>query len=290
MKVITIATDLDHPFLRRMLIPSCATVGLDLVILHPSKPGFRLCDKRMILTEYLARPAVRDDLVLFTDAYDTLFLRGEPYIREAYAAFPHSVVFSGELNSWPLGAIGFLLQQSPPTRPYPYLNSGGFIGPPSELLALCAKYPTPPSDQFPLLAQLRQHDYEPDELFGPSDQYYWTLVRLLEAETIGVDYCATLFEYLGPQYVDVWNPQKVLRMADFRDRGRDSPSYGQERARLLQRLHSPSTAAQVHFASPITKEVALDLLDEGMLPAWLGKFGERAGVGDAHSHVERIDF
>ncbi|MBE1489495.1 glycosyltransferase domain-containing protein [Plantactinospora soyae] len=288
MKVVTIATDLENAFLKRLLTTSCEAVGLDLVILHVDKEAFKFKDKRTALTRYLAQCPRSDELIVFTDAYDTLFLRGEQYIRTAYEGFAQKVVFSAEPNSWPLGAIGFALQESPPARPYPYLNSGGFIGSVGDILALCAKYPKPPSDRFPLLRHLRGHDYDTDKRFGFSDQYYWTLVRLLEAETVGLDNTARLFEYLGPAVGDVWDPNIKIGIKDFFARGKEAASYQRERERLVARLQSPSDAAQVHFASIITKAVALDLFDEGRLPDWLGGFRGATGSDRPATEVVHV--
>jgi hypothetical protein len=267
MKVVTIATDLEHPFLRRLLVPSCDAVGLDLVVLQANKRGFRPRDKRAILTDYLARCVAPDDLVMFTDAYDTLFVQGEQYIRKIHESLSHSVIFSAEPNSWPLGNIGLALQKDPPVRPYPYLNSGGFIGLAGDILALCAKYPKPPSDQFPLLRHLRMYDSDTDKTFSFSDQYYWTLVHLLESDTVGLDNGAVLFENFAPAVANFWDLPRWID--DFRARGKQAASYRREQARIRARLQSPSGAAQVHFAGPLTKAVVLDMLDEGQLPSWL---------------------
>jgi hypothetical protein len=272
MKVITIATDLENTFIKRLLIPSCQSLGLDLTILHIDKKEFKLRDKQAALAHYFAQCSAPEELIIYTDGYDTLFLRDEQYIREAYAGFPQSIVFSAESNCWPLGPLGLALQEDPPSRPYPYLNSGGFMGPAGDLLKLSTKYPKPPSDQFPLLRHLRVHGYDTDQRFKWCDQYYWTLVQLLETETIGLDNKGTLFENLGPTVADVFDPSIRINVREFRLHGKEAASYQEERARLELRLKSPSSAAQVHFASPITKAVALDLFDEGRFPGWLSCF------------------
>jgi hypothetical protein len=284
MKVVTIATDPENRFLKQLLIPSCQGFGLDLIVLHIDKKEFRFRDKRSALTYYLGQCVAPDELILCTDAYDTLFLRDERYIRETYAGFSQSIVFSAESNCWPLGAIGYALQEGPPARPYPYLNSGGFIGLAGDFIELCAKYPKPPSDQFPLLRHLRVHGYDTDERFGFSDQYYWMLIRLLEAEKVGLDNTAELFENFAPAVADMWDPKLISGLSDFRVRGKEAASYQHERARLELRLQSPSGAAQVHFASAITKAVALDLFDEGRLPDWL--FGFRGSRAPDRSAVQ----
>lgn len=271
MKVVTIATDLAHPFLARLLAPSCGAVGLDLVILHATSHGFRLSDKRAILTHYLTHSIAPDELILFTDAYDTMFVRGEQDIRTAYEAFPQPVVFSAEPNSWPLGAIGLALRGDPPAGTHPFLNSGGFLGPAGELLALCTRYPKPPSEQFPLLRKLRSFSFDTDERYAFSDQYHWTLVQLLEGGTVALDTESHLFENMGPRVADVWDLEVIRGIFDFRTNGRTTASYQRERSRLERHLRSPSRSGQIHFSNPLSKAAVLDMHDEGRLPAWLSE-------------------
>jgi hypothetical protein len=294
VKVVTIATDVENPFLRRLLMPSCATVGLDLVVLCPAAPSapagharatngippqsvgvsdigaglpFNFADKRVILSRYLSQLCERDELIVFTDAYDTLFVRGEAYIEATYAGFGQRIVFSAESNSWPLGTVGLALYGDPPTGPYPYLNSGGFVGTAGDVLELYARYPDPPSSRFEQLERLRAEGYDADRRFGWSDQYYWTLVHLLERDSIGLDHEAGLFECFGKPYPDI--DEAVREGLEFLERGTESPVYERECARLRERLRAPGGSAQVHFSSGVTKAVAMDLFDQGRLPEWL---------------------
>jgi len=269
MKVVTVATDLENSFLTRLLIPSCGAAGLDLVVLHSTLEQFTFADKRAILTKYLSGVADRDELILFTDAYDTLFLRGEEYITQAYARFSQRVVFGAELNSWPLGVIAYALHDRPPQGAYPYLNSGGFLGPAGDLLDLCDKYPEPPSERFDVLERMRAHGYDTDQEFGFSDQYHWTLVQLLEPDRIAVDHEALIFECFGPPAPNLVLMDVMRDVIDYRKFGVKAASYKRELARIQERLKVPSEAAQVHFAGTVTKAALLELLDEGLLPEWL---------------------
>lgn len=273
MQVVTIATNLDHPFLNQLLIPSCTAAGLTLTVLHPDVRRFTFKHKRAIISRYLSGCDAPDELVLFTDGYDTIILRDSPSITEVYDSFRKPVVFSAEPNSWPMGVIGLALHPGPPAQPYPYLNSGGFIGRVGDLRDLLTKYPDPPSDEFSLLRHLREHGYDADMRFGHSDQYYWTLVRLIEPERVALDHTAALFENLTAPVSDVADAGVKAAIRDFRDRGRDAASYRRERDRLLARLHSPSPAAQLHFASALTKRVFLDLWRDGQAPEWLRALG-----------------
>jgi hypothetical protein len=293
VKVVTIATDPDNPFLRCRLVPSCAAVGLDLVILCPATPAqrpavrigsvaqpssrtvgeigaglpFNFADKRVIMSRYLSQLSDRDELIVYTDAYDTLFINGEAHIEAAYAGFAERIVFSAESNSWPLGVVGFALYGEAPNRPYPYLNSGGFVGPAGEILGCFGRYPDPPSARFDLLERLRAHGYDADLRYGWSDQYYWTLIHLLERETVGLDHEARIFECYGKPYPDI--DEAVREGIEFLERGTESPVYERERVRLQERLRAPGGSAQVHFSSGVTKAVAQELFDGGQLPDWL---------------------
>jgi hypothetical protein len=289
MQVITIATNLDHPFLNQLLIPSCNAAGLTLTVLHPDVRQFSFKDKRAIVSRYLSRCDAPDELILFTDAYDTMILRDAEFIARVYASFRKPVVFSAEPNSWPMGAIGLALHTGPPARPYPYLNSGGFIGRAGDLRGLLTKYPDPPSAEFSLLRHLREHGYDADKRFGHSDQYYWTLVRLIEPECIAIDHTAALFENFTAPVGDVADAGVKAAIKEFRDRGRDAASYQQECDRLLTRLQSPSPAAQLHFASAITKRVLLDLWREGRIPDWLRALdgGERS-TGCSGARIQEV--
>jgi hypothetical protein len=270
MDLLTIATDIEHPFLRRLLVPSLAAVGLELTILRPRTPIISCRDKRLVLMEYLSRWTRPDDLIMFTDAYDALFIRGEQHIAQAYARLPERVVFSAELNSWPLGVVGLALHKGPPRGRFPYLNSGGFIAPAGDLLDLGRRYPKPPRGRFDILERLRAHGYNTDHRFRFSDQYYWTLVAHLEPGWIGLDHDASIFEGYGRPLPDVVVSEVIREDQEFHEHGRTAAIYPREYDRLVGRLRSPSGAAHLHFAGGVAKAVVLDLLDERRLPDWMG--------------------
>ncbi len=269
MRLITIATDLDNPLFKRLLVPSCAAQGIELTVLRPGRKSILFAEKRAIIGEYLDRSVPPEQLVMFTDAYDVAIVRGAAYIEDRYARFAQRIVFAAEPNSWPMGVVGLALHDGPPVDGYPYLNSGGFIGPAGDIVELCGKYPEVPSDRFPLLDVLRAHGYDTDGLYAFSDQYYWTLVRHLEPDWIGLDHHADIFRYYGPSIPDVVLREVMLKEQDFRDHGRASALYASERVRVQALLEQPCDAAQLHFAGAVTKAVVRDLLTERLLPDWL---------------------
>lgn len=282
MQVITIATNVENPFLRQLLIPSCRALDLQLTVLHPRPASFTPAERRTYLTAALPQVAERDEIVVLTDAYDTLFIRDEEYLLEAYSRLQQRVVFGGDLNSWPLGPVGLALHDEPPVGRFPYLNGGGVIGPVGEILDLYARYPKPPSGRFEVLRRLRAHGYDTDERFGMSDQYHWTLVRLTEPDRVGIDHHGTIFEYYGPHFGGLPREEVLRDVLEFRQFGRKAATYLRDRARLEERLTEPSGAAQLHFAGAVTKAALLDLLAEGLAPQWLtGAAAARAGA--AHS-------
>lgn len=288
MRVVTIATDLENRFMRCLLLRSCVAVGLDLTILRPANRSFpfNMRDKRSVLSRYLSRLPDHDELIVYTDAYDALFIRGAADIEAAYEELRRPIVFSAEVNSSPLGAVGLALYGDP-VRPYPYLNSGGFIGRARHILDCYSKYPCPPSHRFELLERLSAHDYHADRRFGWSDQYYWTLVYLLERESIGLDHEARLFECYGRPCVEVG--EMMLEEQELRAQGARAVCYRRERARLQERLQVPSRSSQVHFNGGVTKTVAMDLFDEGLLPTWLSAALDIQAVRPADRvHVQEL--
>lgn len=280
MKVITVATDLHNPFFTQLLRPSCNTMGLDLVVLQTQKQPFHFIDKRPLLLEYLSTVARPDELFLFTDAYDVLFVRGPEYIEQAYRGFAKPVVFSGEPNSWPMGTVGFALYDGPPVARYPYLNSGGFIGRAKDILDLARQYPTPPRDAFDLLRQLRAHGYDTNEKFAFSDQYHWTLVQLLEPETVAIDHHGVLFENFAHSIPDLVVDEVRREGEEYHERGREAATYRKEFERIERRLREPSTAAHLHFSGHASKAVLMDLLGQGRVPDRITHALDQSSVPD----------
>ncbi|HEY4176417.1 MAG TPA: hypothetical protein VGM90_06280 [Kofleriaceae bacterium] len=284
MKVVTIATDLENTFLRRLLAPSCASLGFELEILHPNERWKSFADKRPAMIRYLAQ-LPPDELLIFTDAYDTVFVRGPDHVAAAHAALGGRIAFSAEPNCWPLGVLGFALYGQRAAGTCAYLNSGGFIGRAGELLELYHRYPTAPADRFELLRNLKTHGFDANHQFGWSDQYYWTLVHLLEPETVALDRDTTLFECHVPLIPNVVVPQVMKDVAEVQRLGRASPAYHKELPRLVADLQEQRRSAHLHFASSVSKLVVGALLDEGGLPPWIARVLEpQTGSGAPRIH------
>ena len=284
LKVVTIATDTENEFLTDYLIPSCAAHNIKLVILKPHSTsawkGFS--SKKTTISRYLQKVANEDELILFTDAYDTLINRDEDYILEVWHKQKKDILFSGETNCWPMGVIGFALYGQHQPSTFPYLNSGGYLGRVSSLLNMIKKYSGAPVTAFPLLKILQSHGHNVYDQYWWSDQFYWTLVYLLEREKIGIDHDGAVFEFLGPIINDMDIKAIVKQEQEYEQVGKIHPLYIKEYARLSVCLAEPSSAAQLHFASKIAKCVFVDMKKNGELPGWLAeKFSQKAEPGYA---------
>lgn len=269
MRVLTIATDLENAFLQNVLVRSCATLGLEIVILRP-REWKSFASKRAVLETYLSSLDAEqlDDLFVFTDAYDAMFIRGAQHILDQYAQLGHPILFSAERNCWPLGPLGFALYGPAPPEPARYLNSGGFIGRGRDILALQRKYPTAPADAFEPLRVLASHGFDLRE-FTFSDQYWWTLVHLLERDLVGLDRGRRIFDCAGPSFPCMGWRDIVARTQEAERQGPDSPLRAHEQRRLRRYFQTASPAAHVHFAGTLTKPIVQTMLDAGELPPWV---------------------
>jgi|GEM_PF-1657282 len=124
VKIVTLITDIYNYGFNNILKPSVHQHKLDLVVLTTDGyKGHR--DKDMLLYRYIEQLAY-DDIVIFTDGYDTMFLSGVEEILMKYSRFGKDLLFSAETTCWPDADL--LSAYPETTSPFRYLNSGGFIG------------------------------------------------------------------------------------------------------------------------------------------------------------------
>tara|TARA_Y100000590_G_scaffold470383_1_gene664323 strand:+ start:2486 stop:5830 length:3345 start_codon:yes stop_codon:yes gene_type:complete len=128
--VISVATDRNEPLQR--FTHSCDTYGLRYKILGLDQTwsggdmkkgpggGMKLNLLKRELVEYND-----EDIILFSDSYDVIFLTNEDEIMNKYNKFKSKVVFAGEKKCWPEPSMSKLFTGN---TPYKYINSGGFIG------------------------------------------------------------------------------------------------------------------------------------------------------------------
>ncbi len=128
--ILTVSTD-ENDALDRF-IHSCNNYGLRYKVLGLNSEwtggdmsngpggGMKLNLLKEELKDYNA-----DDIILFSDSYDVIFLSDGDKIMEKYLLFDTDVVFSGEKTCWPDSSMETIFKDE---GPYKYINSGGFIG------------------------------------------------------------------------------------------------------------------------------------------------------------------
>lgn len=158
LKVITVATH-DNTGLQ-MLRKSLDLAGMDYAVLGMGEP-WRGFGTKIILTREYLRTLEGYTHFIFVDAYDTLFLK-------PITDYEGGIIFSAEKNCWPDYNAPYPVS----TKVFRYLNSGCYVAPIEEYLAL--------TDQFPV-------DYADD------DQRYFTNIYL-KTDRIKLDTDCKLFQ------------------------------------------------------------------------------------------------
>lgn len=198
-RVITVATNparrAGHLVPVRLLAESCRRNGFPLTVLGAGRSWKGYGTKLRLVREYL-RGVRAGALVVFVDAYDSLFLPSHDRLVERFLAFDRPLVFSAEKGCWPDGARAARYPRSrtalshrrsrplgaaaprpaPPSQtPFRYLNSGGYMGHAGALLEAL-------------------DDLSPGE--GDDDQRLFTDYFLKHPDRVGLDHEATIFQTL----------------------------------------------------------------------------------------------
>lgn len=164
MKVITCITDEGNMVYNFALKASCEYHGLELVTLKHKGLWDSHRNKDIHLINYLEKVNA-DEIVIFTDAYDTFFLGNEEAVLKRYfGAFPQQgLVISAEIYCHPDASLSNAFPVV--SSPYRFPNSGGIIGRCKDFLAALNK-----------LMEF-QSDSSADK-YKNSNQYLWSKVYL----------------------------------------------------------------------------------------------------------------
>jgi hypothetical protein len=184
IKVVCCISDFNIAGYRNGLALSCNLLKINLITLyHEDKwDSHRLKDN--YLKSFL-RSQPREQIVLFTDGYDTMFLAKEMAIYQKYLQLSptREIVIAAETNCYPDNE---LKEEYPQIRgSYRFLNSGGIIGPAGKLLEALYEI-----DKMKL-AKEDQGRYE------WSNQYLWTKLFLSKSRPLILDYHCELFQTLS---------------------------------------------------------------------------------------------
>lgn len=177
MKVVTVIND-QRNFHFNLLKLSCALNSLQLIVLV-TKDNFR--SRRVkddMLISYL-EDIDEDEIVLFTDGFDAIFVSGESEILEKFNKMNMELIFSAESACWPDKSLAenFPLCDTD----YQYLNSGGFIGKAGIIKKL-----------------LKDNDFD-IENYVNSNQYIWIKRFFKYPEKIGLDTKCEIFQTFSPE-------------------------------------------------------------------------------------------
>ncbi len=190
MKILTVITDDQLHGYKNVLLPSAVSNNLDLKALSITKYDDHRSKDRT-LAQYLESVS-DDEIIFFTDGYDTMFLGPEQEILQKYYKTGKKLLFSAEIVCWP--QVDLADSFPPSGTPFRYLNSGGYIG---EAGYIRKKI----TDNFQSPSTLK---------YFWSNQIYWTEIFLRNMNEIGVDttneiFCTLASEHdikIGKEFLD----------------------------------------------------------------------------------------
>lgn len=149
MKFVTVASSDQKPELR-YLLDSCAHFNIDMNLIGLGRPYLGNGTKIVYLCQFLRRlPA--DEIVCFTDAYDSFFVKPVDQLEQDFRAFNSPWVLTAEdnfyfrLTSVKMALLNRWVRWNYPSSqssypPYRFLNSGGFIGYAGHILRLLESF------------------------------------------------------------------------------------------------------------------------------------------------------
>jgi hypothetical protein len=260
VKIVTCISDEENYGYKNFLKASCDYFGLELVTLYHKGAWTTHRLKDFYLKRYLEHTP-SEEIILFTDGYDTLFLCPENEIMEKYRMFSAHVVFAAEKNCWPCQDLS---ERYPPsTSPFRFLNSGGFIGKTEVLLFLLNKM------------SLDNKSIGHDEPYSWSNQYCWTSIFLENCEFISLDYNCSLFLELSTDFKTLFpkgirggvNRQSEELSKEEQQRLNDELILKNGRVSAIKTNTTPS---HIHFNGPIIRQIAFNNYFKDVMP-WLKK-------------------
>lgn len=256
MKVVTCLSDSDNEGFRNYLQPSCEKHQLDLIVLKYDGDYQSHRVKDQLLKAYI-NSVDDDELILFTDAYDTIFLTGEAEIISKFQAQECELLFSSEINCWPSPLIAVMY--APGNHHFKYLNSGGFIGRAGYVKHLLKTYPSPPVKEC-LIKKFDEQLYEEiadevaamNEKYKWSNQYYWHWLYLNHPSEIKVDHNCEIF-YTLSTYTEILNNVGENLLVRF-ERDRIKGELRTEQDRIVANITN-TVPCHLHFNGSMGKKI-----------------------------------
>jgi hypothetical protein len=142
LKHFCIAIPKDTPEVRRLIL-SLRKHGITTQVISKGKRSITPMDVIGFQYEFIMRQK-DDDVVMYTDAYDVLFIQDKKKILDAFDKLDAPVVFAAEKWCWPDGDKRKLYPDI--KSPWRYLNAGcflGYAGALKSIVSMAHSYPRP---------------------------------------------------------------------------------------------------------------------------------------------------
>jgi hypothetical protein len=248
MKVFTCIDDKTRNSFVYGLLESCTYFNLDLHVSFPTGSGKWESHREKDLQFYKFLSKCRkNELVLFTDGFDTCFLSDATEILNKYEYLDSDIVVSAEINCHPCSELETLyLNNSVSSSSYRYLNSGGIIGRVGSLMKVIEGF-----------SQIE--DTERGKAYFWSNQYLWTMAYLLRQHPIKLDTNCLIFQTFS---TDVYNLHKIIGSKDdyqfclslirsYKDEFFNNFVF--DDSRIFNKL-TQTSPSHLHFNSPFLKK------------------------------------
>lgn len=216
---------------------------LDATTLYYSDVYFSNRIKDALLNTHLTQFA-DDEIILFTDAIDAVFVAEQKEIIDKFNHFNCPLLFSAEVNCWPDKSME--KNYPAPSVHFRYLNSGAFIGRAGYLKYLYEKYPI--------------FEIGKNPAYFWSNQYYWNLVFQNESANIQLDHSGELFfntsitiSNIDEFKRDIKDPEK-LKMMCVQEKARLDKEISFSEDRIINNL-TGSKPCHIHFPGTVSKKL-----------------------------------
>ncbi len=250
MIVLTCISNMEHPGYK-LLLQSCDYYGLNLKTLY-NKGGWNSHRLKDFHVQNYLKTLDPDEIILFTDGYDTMFVSGEEEILKKYKAFGGTVVFSAETNCFPHEA--HKIEYGIGETKFQYLNSGGYIGSVASLLKLFDKL-----ELMVSAGDISESSYQ------MSNQFLWTKLYLLHRSEIRLDYHCNIFQTFVNR-IDILHSHPATRnKLFFEEVNHVLEDFYIDKSRLYNEV-TGSTPSHLHFNGVLFKNIIQTGLLNDIIP------------------------
>ena len=179
MTILTVVTDQNNKGLNSFLKPSTDRFNLNLTILIANQDSYKSHRRKDAILHNYLQEIDDEEIILFTDGYDAMFLSGEDEILTKFFKTQKELLFSAEVNCWPDESLSaeYPMEMSQ----FKYLCSGGFIGK--------AGFVKRKIEENLETISTRRYAF--------SNQIYWTEMFLRNTAQIGLDTKCEVFATLS---------------------------------------------------------------------------------------------